>query len=358
MLIRGLTLSIPLIIWVAVAATTENPAFGQSDPEIDNVPDRVDGFNNEDVIEAVQRAIAPIEKSMAVYREQRQCFSCHHHAHPIIALSEIANRGFAVDQDNLLRQLDNTVTETANVRDRYAGGKSIGGGVDTAGYTLLAMKTGDRQADETTHAMVEWMLAQDQDEAFWTGTRNRAPAQTSDVTRTWLCIEALHNFGTDDQTVRIKERLTNTGNWLLLVDAGETEDQVARLRAFRSLGDCDDEIAKFADQLIAQQRKDGGWAQTSEMQSDAYATGTVLMALHQVAGLSPTNDVYQKGASFLMSTQLPDGTWRVSTRATPVQTYFESGFPHGKDQFISMTATCWAATALALTFEPKDPDAG
>jgi hypothetical protein len=28
--------------------------------------------------------------------------------------------------------------------------------------------------------------------------------------------------------------------------------------------------------------------------------------------------------------------------------YFETGFPHGKDQFISMSATGWAIAALAL----------
>ena len=35
-------------------------------------------------------------------------------------------------------------------------------------------------------------------------------------------------------------------------------------------------------------------------------------------------------------------------KGTPFQTYFESGFPHGKDQFISITATAWGVTALAL----------
>ena len=34
-----------------------------------------------------------------------------------------------------------------------------------------------------------------------------------------------------------------------------------------------------------------------------------------------------------------DGSWHVATRAKPFQTYFESAFPHGKDQFISITAS-------------------
>ena len=53
-------------------------------------------------------------------------------------------------------------------------------------------------------------------------------------------------------------------------------------------------------------------------------------------------------ASFLLKTQLADGSWYVhSRRAIPLQPYFESDFPHGHDQWISAAATSWATTALA-----------
>ena len=35
-----------------------------------------------------------------------------------------------------------------------------------------------------------------------------------------------------------------------------------------------------------------------------------------------------------------------SDRAIPLNGYLESGFPHGKHQFISFTGTCWATMAL------------
>ena len=49
----------------------------------------------------------------------------------------------------------------------------------------------------------------------------------------------------------------------------------------------------------------------------------------------------------------PDGTWHVHTRSEPIQSYFESGYPHGEDQFISITAAGWATTALALALPEK-----
>jgi hypothetical protein len=53
----------------------------------------------------------------------------------------------------------------------------------------------------------------------------------------------------------------------------------------------------------------------------------------------------------LLGTQGPDGSWRVASRATKFQQYFESGFPYGHDQWISTMATGWAANALALSIE-------
>jgi len=65
--------------------------------------------------------------------------------------------------------------------------------------------------------------------------------------------------------------------------------------------------------------------------------------------MAATTDVYRKGADYLRRTQLEDGSWFVRSRAFGFQPYFDAGFPHGKDQFISAAATSWAAIALAYT---------
>jgi len=51
---------------------------------------------------------------------------------------------------------------------------------------------------------------------------------------------------------------------------------------------------------------------------------------------------------YLLTTQLDDGSWHVRSRAPKFQPYFESGFPHGQDQWISSAATAWASMALSL----------
>ncbi len=62
--------------------------------------------------------------------------------------------------------------------------------------------------------------------------------------------------------------------------------------------------------------------------------------------LSPGDPAWRRAVGFLVQSQLPDGSWRVVSRVEPIQEYFESGFPHGTNQFISAFATGWAALAL------------
>ncbi|MEI9973857.1 MAG: hypothetical protein WDO73_18470 [Ignavibacteriota bacterium] len=61
---------------------------------------------------------------------------------------------------------------------------------------------------------------------------------------------------------------------------------------------------------------------------------------------------YQRGVQYLLKTQLEDGSWYVRTRAAGFQPYFDNGFPHGVDQWISAAASGLAATALALATPP------
>ena len=50
----------------------------------------------------------------------------------------------------------------------------------------------------------------------------------------------------------------------------------------------------------------------------------------------------------MLKTQFADGSWFVRSRSLPIQPHFESGFPFGRDQFISAAGTNWAAMALAV----------
>ena len=105
-------------------------------------------------------------------------------------------------------------------------------------------------------------------------------------------------------------------------------------------------IGNARRKLLASQNDDGGWSQLPKLRSDAYATGLALYALHIGGDLQTNAESYQRGIAFLLSRQKADGSWHVKSRAYRLQTYFESGFPHEHDQWISAAGTGWAAMAL------------
>jgi hypothetical protein len=65
--------------------------------------------------------------------------------------------------------------------------------------------------------------------------------------------------------------------------------------------------------------------------------------------MKANDSLYERGVQFLLRTQLADGSWFVKSRTEAFQPYFETGFPHGHDQWISAAGTSWAIAALALT---------
>ena len=171
----------------------------------------------------------------------------------------------------------------------------------------------------------------------------------SPFTTTYVALRGVRQWGTEEQKERIARRVETVRAWLLKTPAKDTEDRVFRLWALAEAGVKGKELEAAAQELLQTQREDGGWGQLDKLDSDAYATGSALVVLHQAGGLATDGEAYRRGIAFLVKTQLEDGSWLVRSRSKPFQPYYESGFPHAKDQFISMAATSWAVTALALT---------
>lgn len=297
---------------------------------------------------AVAKSLPLLEKSSVQYTAHRECFSCHHQALPILALTVARAHGFPVSAEALQKQVRFTADSLAKNRDHYREGRGQGGQADTAGYALLALELGGWKADATTMAVAEYFLLRNKDSDNWKVSSQRPPSEASSFTTTYLALRGLKAFGSPEQQERVTARTERARRWLEATPARDTEDRVFRLGALALAGAADADIRAAIANLVRTQRQDGGWSQHAELDSDAYATGSALVILHQAGGMPVHDPVYQRGLRFLIGAQLADGSWRVRSRSTPFQTYFESGFPHGKDQFISIAASSWATAALAL----------
>ena len=224
----------------------------------------------------------------------------------------------------------------------------------TAGYALWALEVGDWKADDTTAAVTHYLVDYQKDKHRWLSSSQRLPSMGSPFTSTYVALRALSHYGTEEQASAIKARREAAAKWVLENEPHDTEDRVFRLRTLPYIDAEQLAVQKEVNALLAKQQVDGGWTQAEGMASDAYATGTVLTALQEVGRLPSDHPAVVSGCRYLINSQLEDGTWHVVTHAKPIQTYYESGFPHAADQFISITATAWATLALAGTLpEPK-----
>ena len=298
---------------------------------------------------AVVKAIPLLEKGARGSMEERSnCFTCHNQGFPIIALSTARAHGFQIDDELLQTQLKFIATFLEKNRTNFLEGKGTGGQVATAATALWTLEAGGWKADDNTAAVTEYLLKFEKSREHWIMTSNRPPTEHSHFTANYMAIRGLQYYGTDSQKERRDARFQFARQWLLNNSAKETEDRVFRLWGLKTVGAESQAVAAAQEELLKTQQSDGGWAQLDDKESDAYATGTALVALHSAGGLSTDSVTYRRGIAFLLKNQLDDGSWHVVSRSKPFQTYFESGFPHGTDQFISIAASSWAVAALAF----------
>ncbi len=302
---------------------------------------------------AVEKSLPLLTEGARGSREKRErCFTCHNQGLPIMALATARTRGFKVDEEEFTRQVQFTADFLEKNRSNYLAGKGQGGQTDTAGYALWALENGGWERDTTTAAVTEYLLQWQNDLVHWRSQSRRPPTEQSLFTSTYVALRGLKTFGTHEQHERIGERTKHVKTWLLKTPAQDNEDRVFRLRVLQAVDAPEAEIRNATQELLDAQQPDGGWEQVAQMKTDAYATATALVALHQAGGLATTEPAYRKGLHYLLNQQLPDGSWLVTSRSKPIQSHFESGYPHGKNQFISISAAGWATTALVLALPP------
>jgi hypothetical protein len=169
-----------------------------------------------------------------------------------------------------------------------------------------------------------------------------------------LAVRALQLYplaGREEENARCIDRARA---WLEAAIPPTHEEQIYRMLGLTWAGGQPQTLAEETQSLLDRQRADGGWAQLPGLESDAWATGQALVALHVAGGLPTAHPAYRRGIELLLKTQFDDGSWFVQSRTWPFQPYFESKFPYGRDQWVSAPATAWAVMALTLAIDPPD----
>lgn len=309
---------------------------------------------------AIALAVPPLQqtsirsKQNFLKHESRQdCTSCHQQHLPMAAIAMARQQSVAVDRE-AERQLIAMVREGA-IKDPETDWQALfhPDAVFTKGYELFAFAAQDLPGDATTDAWVNHVAAIQGRDGQWHNNLPRPPIQTGDIGATAMGIHALQRYPLPGRKAEFAKQVERARRWLWNAQPENTEGRIWQILGLAWAGESQRKLRPLAAGLLAEQRSDGGWAQLPGLNSDAYATGQALYALRIGAGLESSHANIDRGVRFLLRTQLADGTWHVRRRAFPFQPTMNSGFPHGRDSWISAAASSWAVMALSLPEETR-----
>jgi len=305
---------------------------------------------------AIQAGVAMMQGTGGKFLETGGCLSCHAQHMTGMAVAAARASGVQVDAALETEQARATVLLRGGLEQTLFQVVDPVSGVDSLQFSLMQMAASDIPPTLSTDALVFHIAAMQRQEGDWPNYGlARPPLEDGGFQHTAKGIRALALYTIPGRKAEFEERIARAARWLEKSTPITTEDRTMQL-----LGICWANRKAPQDrvqELIALQRADGGWGQTSDLPTDAYATGEALYALHET-GMTATDAVYRKGVEYLLRTQQQDGSWHVKTRAAGFQPYFESGFPHHHDQWISQSGTAWAVIALSYAAPKLESVAG
>jgi ankyrin repeat protein len=294
---------------------------------------------------AVEKALALLEKQSATFVRTAGCNSCHSQDLVSAAAGFARSRGLRAPRE--IPQLPQSMMPPPErLMDL-----SLVSAPSTA-WELVDFGMNNVPADAYTDAAVRYIKAMQTADGNWSSSESRRPPMNAgDYQAAAVTIYALRRYGPPAEKTSTDAAIAKAVAWLERASPQTTQDRAFQAIALAWAG-ADSAAATAARRLVPMQASDGGWSQLPSLSSDAYATGQALYALSIAGKVAASDSVFRKGIDYLMRTQAADGSWHVQTRAIWFQPYFESGFPYGRDQFISAAGTAWAAMALATTVQP------
>jgi ankyrin repeat protein len=308
---------------------------------------------HQDLSTAISRSLPMLQKGGPEVFKQRGCVSCHNNMLPAMAAAAARRHGHKIDEAAMDKEQKSLLSVLKPARELLIeNGDNIPDLQITAPYALMALAAQGYRPDTVTDALVHNLANKQNADGSWTIWAVRPPIENGDIQATALSLRALQLYQLEGRRGEFKTRVQRAAQWLAAANAENTSDENWKLLGLFWAKANPKLVNEAAWAVLRNQQADGGWAQLSGLQTDAYATGQSLYALG-TTGLAANDSAWSRGINYLLRTQQGDGTWRVKSRAFPFQLYFESGFPYGADQWISSAGSSWATIALSIAAENR-----
>jgi ankyrin repeat protein len=314
-------------------------------------PPAPDRGSTRETAKAVEQSIGLLQRSSAEFFKQSGCVGCHHQDATAFAVRAARAAGIPLDEVTAHERLNIMKSSLGSAQELQLQG--VVEDINVQANHLAGLWASGYSPDIVTDAAVASVMPGQYVDGHWQRNTGaiRSPTGESNIVWTAEAVLALERYGIPARAAEIRERVARASAWLQRATPRNTYQHALQLVALSAAGAGKDAVKNVADSLLAQQRSDGGWASNPNLDSDAHSTGVALHALRETGLLRADGLAHRRGVQYLLSTQYPDGSWYVRSRAAGFQPYFQSGFPFEHDQWISAAATAWAAEALARSIE-------
>jgi hypothetical protein len=304
----------------------------------------------------IDRGLRFLVQDALVWKKNHNCASCHHASLVICSLREAKQFGRAVDEP-VLAELTKWIAESGNGKFGLARPVSAPKAASPkAIYFALALGAAprpDAAAQKGLKLLWQTVVAEQTENGSWsTWPETRPPIfGSSDESLTALATLALLPAAAvgDQQAKAARDKGIQ---WLAETKTDDDPQSIAlRLVLWKKLDRPVKEWQPLVKRIKDRQNADGGWSQTNDMASDAWATGQALYAL-AYAGCQPNEASILHGQAFLIKTQRKDGSWSMTSRPTK---------PGGKGSAslipITGAASAWAILGLVRSTGRAQPGA-
>jgi hypothetical protein len=266
----------------------------------------------------VQRALPYLDARGRQWKADHGCASCHHVPMMVWSLREAGKRRFEVDQKAIAEMTDWILDDTNAASIVPAKGAPFR---PTSEYVLLAVA--DEAQSETNRISgaawhTQYLLEHQTPEGSWPGIEGRPPIMLASREATLVAANLLSKptlvaaLGGSDPTAIVD----HAKSWLNRPHAaGAIQELNFAYLNLLHLDPSSHEVAHVRRLIERGQRPDGGWSQTEDRASDAFATGQSLYALSKAAHAVVPESATTRAAHFLEQTQREDGTWSMISRA-------------------------------------------
>jgi hypothetical protein len=277
------------------------------------------------------------------------------------ALSEAKAQGYAVGTDEFAEIVQWTKEQTIprsipTTRDPRPGWKLVS--IRAIYLGVMSQNLPVLSRDEINRVAVHLARHQEEDGSFLLPLPaiNGAPPiwESSETLALWALLAWEPSVPNDpEEAAAARASREKTVAWLAKAKPTNTAQSLSlRLLLDVRTGKSAEQLQEGIDQVFKLQNADGGWSQTTDLASDAYATGQALYAL-SFAGVKNDRPEIRRAVAFLAATQAADGSWPMTPRNHPgVQT---TKNPVRWPVPITYFGSAWATLGLVRSV-PSAPD--